>query len=326
MHAKHSNEPSALSLKMRCFVQHSPEELVKPSKSTNSRAPSLRIGRRSLIKRLAACAIGATGLVSNTFAYGRVLEPQWVEVARVAVAIPGLAATFAGYRIAQISDIHLDNAWMTRERLADLVDTVNDLGADLIAITGDYVTGGQLNLFLPILRDELARLHATDGVVPILGNHDHWSGPRQVRAMLDDAGIPELRNAVRTIERGGANLQIAGVDDHWVGEDRLDLVLGQLRQDAPAILLAHEPDFADLSAATGRFALQLSGHSHGGQIDLPGLGPPLLPHLGQRYPRGRYRVGAMTQYTNRGVGMIRPYGRLNCRPEITLVTLHSATG
>ena len=114
------------------------------------------------------------------------------------------------------------------------------------------------------------------------------------------------------------------MDDHWVGADRLDLVLERLVPNAPAILLAHEPDFADSSAATGRFALQLSGHSHGGQISLPGLGPPLLPFLGQRYPRGRYQVGSMVQYTNRGVGMIRPYGRLNCRPEITLIGLRAS--
>jgi predicted MPP superfamily phosphohydrolase len=269
---------------------------------------------------------GYAGSGADLFAYGRLLEPSWVEVTRPSFALAGLAAPFDGYRIAQISDIHLDGDWMTRERLADLVGTVNGLAPDLIAITGDFVSGGPLDRFLPILRDGLARLRTPDGVVAVLGNHDHWTDPERVGGMLRDIGITELRNTAIGIERGGATLQIAGVDDHWVGADRLDLVLERLTPNVPAILLAHEPDFADISAATGRFALQLSGHSHGGQISLPVLGPPLLPFLGQRYPRGRYRVGGMAQYTNRGVGMIRPYGRLNCRPEITLVGLRAIMG
>jgi uncharacterized protein len=212
---------------------------------------------------------------------------------------------------------------MTRERLAGVVSVTNQLGADLIAISGDFVTSGALDALFPVVRDELAQLHAPDGIVAVLGNHDHWSGPERVRAALREVGITELRNAVMPIERDGAALQIAGVDDYWEGQDRLDLVQRQLAASVPAILLAHEPDFADISAATGRFSLQLSGHSYGGQISLPLLGPPLLPPFGQRYPRGRYQVGGMVQYTNRGVGMLHPYGRLNCRPEITLFTLRS---
>ena len=108
-----------------------------------------------------------------------------------------------------------------------------------------------------------------------------------------DIGITELGNAIATIERDAAALQVAGVDDHWEGLDRLDLVQRRLAASAPAVLLAHEPDLADISAATGRFALQLSGHSHGGQINLPLLGPPLLPPFALRYPRGA-SLGAVT--------------------------------
>jgi uncharacterized protein len=281
----------------------------------------LQFTRRAFLRSLVGCAVGALPLGADGFAYGRLLEPAWIETTRVTVNVPGLSAQFDGYCIAQLSDIHLDNDWMTRERLASVVRAVNRLAPDLIAITGDFVTGGPLDAFLPVVRDELAQLRAADGVTAVLGNHDHWSGPDQVRAALGSIGITELRNAVMPIERGGAALQIAGVDDHWEGQDRLDLVQRQLVASAPSILLVHEPDFADISAATGRFALQLSGHSHGGQISVPFLGPPLLPPLGKRYPRGRYQVEGMVQYTNRGVGMLRPYGRLNCRPEISLVTL-----
>jgi predicted MPP superfamily phosphohydrolase len=129
---------------------------------------------------------------------------------------------------------------------------------------------------------------------------------------------------VHTLERGGSLLHIAGVDDVWERQDRLDLVLDRLPAEGGAILLAHEPDFADTSAATGRFDLQISGHSHGGQVIAPFAGPLRLPHLGRKYPLGLYRVGDMLQYTNRGVGMVYPYVRFNCRPEITLFTLRAA--
>jgi uncharacterized protein len=104
----------------------------------------------------------------------------------------------------------------------------------------------------------------------------------------------------------------------------LDAVLDQLHDNSAAILLAHEPDFADLSAESNRFDLQVSGHSHGGQIVLPLYGPPILPHLGRKYPSGLYQVGNMLQYTNRGVGMARLPVRFNCPPEITIFTLKSS--
>jgi hypothetical protein len=116
-------------------------------------------------------------------------------------------------------------------------------------------------------------------------------------------------------------LHIAGVDDVWEEHARLDMVLEQLPADGAAILLAHEPDFADESAATGRFDLQLSGHSHGGQVIYPFGGPPILPTYAKKYPVGRYQVSGMIQYTNRGLGMIPPHVRFNCRPEITVFTL-----
>ena len=103
-------------------------------------------------------------------------------------------------------------------------------------------------------------------------------------------------------------------------------MLARLPRTGAALLLAHEPDFADITPPPGRFDLQLSGHSHGGQVVIPFLGPPTLPEIGEKYPSGRYQVGGMIQYTNRGVGMVRPHVRLNCRPEITLLTLHAAQG
>lgn len=264
-------------------------------------------------------AMSLLGLAGTT--YTTLVEPGWAEVAHVSLALPRLARDFCGYRVVQISDIHMGD-WMNSARLDDVVRLVNAQSPDLIAITGDFVTRHP-EAHANDLTQGLSRLTARDGVVAVLGNHDHWSNAQIVRDVLAASKVRELRNAVYTLHRGDAQLHIAGVDDIWEGLDRLDVVLDALPGEGAAILLAHEPDFADESAATGRFDLQLSGHSHGGQLTLPFVGPLHVPLYSRKYPSGRYRVRDMIQYTNRGVGMIRPFVRLFCRPEITVLHLHA---
>ncbi|MDQ6693683.1 MAG: metallophosphoesterase, partial [Chloroflexota bacterium] len=150
-------------------------------------------------------------------------------------------------------------------------------------------------------------------------------GPELVRHAIRESGIIELNNKVHTVWRGGAQLNIAGVDSARAGMDRLDIVLKALPKDGPAILLAHEPDYADKSAATGRFNLQLSGHSHGGQVLIPVLGPPRLPPMARKYPIGFYRVQGMALYTNRGIGMVGLPLRFCSRPEVTVLELRCNT-
>jgi predicted MPP superfamily phosphohydrolase len=136
-------------------------------------------------------------------------------------------------------------------------------------------------------------------------------------------GIIDLSNTVYSLDRAEASLHFGGVDDIKMGKDRLDMVLDQLPTDGAAILLAHEPDFADATVRTGRFDLQISGHSHGGQVIVPLIGPLVLPELGQKYPLGLYELDSMYQYTNRGVGMSEPAVRFNCRPVLTIFTFKS---
>ena len=122
---------------------------------------------------------------------------------------------------------------------------------------------------------------------------------------------------------GHAQTFIVGVDDPWYGKPSVRPILARLPEQGAAILLAHEPDFADEFSQFGRFDLQLSGHSHGGQVCLPTGAPIRLPAYGQKYPRGRYQVGDMILYTNRGVGSSGIPVRFNCRPEISLFTLRA---
>lgn len=272
--------------------------------------------RRGIAWASAVALAGAT--------YSTMIEPGWVELTRVSLALPRLAREFCSYRIVQLSDLHMGD-WMNAARLDDVVRLVNKQSADLVAITGDFITR-RATFHMRALANGLRQLKASDGVVAVLGNHDHWSGAQAIREVLAASGVCELANDVRTFRRAGAHLHIAGVDDIIAGCDRLDLVLARLPADGAAILLAHEPDFADESAVTGRFALQLSGHTHGGQIVVPLLGPLLLPPLGRRYPSGHYQVGSMIQYTNRGVGVVSPFVRINCRPEIIVFDLHARFG
>jgi hypothetical protein len=253
--------------------------------------------------------------------YARELEPERVQVCDVPLTLPRLASSFDGYRVAQISDIHMDH-WMTQSRLARIVEQVNTQKADLIALTGDFITR-DVRRYVDHLVPALHPLSAPDGVVAILGNHDYWSGAKEVRQVIRRCGMKELKNEILTLRRGKDQFHIAGVDDVWAGKPDLDGVLGKLPKDGAAMLLAHEPDFADVSAKTGRFDLQISGHSHGGQVRLPGYGALRLPYWGRKYPCGLYRIGEMQLYTNRGLGMVGPHIRFNCRPEITIFTLHS---
>jgi hypothetical protein len=253
--------------------------------------------------------------------YAKFIEPNWIEINSMELTLPHLAAEFNGYRIVQISDIHTDKS-TTQKRLTHIFSLVNQQKPDLVAMTGDFITGGS-EKFLPKFEATLNQIQAKDKIVAVLGNHDYWADPLPISQALTKNGILNLGNEVYTLQRGNSKLHIAGVDDIYMGKQRLDLVLSKLTDDSAAILLAHEPDYADTSAATKRFDLELSGHSHAGQIRLPFFKPPILPTLGQKYYNGLYRVGEMMQYTNRGIGTTGLHLRFASRPEITVFTLKS---
>jgi len=249
---------------------------------------------------------------------------DWLGVTDVRLALPHLPASFSGMRIAQISDIHI-GGWIDAQRLKYAFDQIRQLAPDLLVITGDFVLNlGRLSSTdadMLTMETEMTAFSSLFPTLAVLGNHDH--GPYQpvVTAMLARSGVGLLENSVRRLQSGSDSLFIAGVRDVLERQSRLESVLSQLPGQDCAILLAHEPDFADTSAAARRFDLQLSGHSHGGQVNLPFIGAPVLPKLGRKYPQGLYKVGDMALYTNRGIGMGPPYIRLNCPAEITLFTL-----
>ncbi|NJM42264.1 MAG: metallophosphoesterase [Anaerolineae bacterium] len=290
---------------------------------------SVVLNRRNLLKGLLGIPVTGYG----AWLYTTKVEPSWLQVNTVPLTLPRLHAAFDGYRIVQLSDLHVDNVWMTTGRLRHIVNTVNQLAPDLVVITGDFITPAP-NTTLGQILSELKRLMARGGVLAVLGNHDHWTDAAWVRNELTMRGVRELDDTWHTITRDAQTLHVAGFHDLWqqmnvrapltTHTPQLNQLAAAMPSEGAAVLLVHEPDFADISAANGRFDLQLSGHSHGGQCRIPFGHAPMLPTFGRKYYSGHYRVGTMQLYTHRGVGMITPQVRFNCRPEVALFTLRSA--
>lgn len=249
------------------------------------------------------------------------------EIIEVNIEIKNLNPVFHDYKIINLSDLHLGQ-WLTVEYLEGVIDIVNSQKPDMIALTGDYVS-----YILEDLEDDLEKslkkLNPKDISLAVLGNHDHWIGADKIRSILKNANIVDLSNDVYTLKRIDEDnkesvLHIAGVDSMMLDKEDIGAVMNKLPNEGPAIMLAHEPDFADISATTGRFALQISGHSHGGQFVIPGLNTTILRgSYSQKYPVGGYNVGDMVQYTNKGLGTNIFWLRINCAPEITVFKLKS---
>jgi uncharacterized protein len=181
------------------------------------------------------------------------------QIEEVEVIIPTLNPVFDGYRLANISDIHLGQ-WITARHLEGVINLINQEMPDSVTITGDFVSY-ILDDFTEDLKSALKQIKPRDKTFAVLGNHDHWLGAGKIRKILNECKIIDVSNDVRTLCRGKAPLHIAGVDSVMLEKHRLDLVMKKLPENGPAILLAHEPDFADVSSTTGRFSLQISGHS-----------------------------------------------------------------
>ena len=242
------------------------------------------------------------------------------DLINVNVKIKDLPFAFNNYKIINLTDIHLGQ-WISPEYLDGIVDYVNQLNPDMITLTGDYVSY-ILDGYEDALLDSFKKLNAKDGKFAVLGNHDHWNDAEKIRKILEKADVVDLSNDVYTIEKNGEKLNISGVDSCTVGADDLDKVLEKLPEDGVSILLVHEPDFAKISSKTERFDLQMSGHSHGGQLVIPGVKTtPFRCSYSLRYPVGLYKVGDMIQYTSRGLGTNTFWLRINCKPEITLFYL-----
>ena len=243
--------------------------------------------------------------------------------------IPNLPPAFNGFRIVQISDLHLEE-YTEDFFLRHVIHQVNALHADLVLVTGDFISRGPLGYDVSLAA--AGRCAAILGTLTcperygVLGNHDAIVNPHAVRAHMENNGLPILVNQNVRIERDNQSIVLAGIDDFSHGRPNLSESIPE-NPDAPVILMAHEPDFANRVATheRGRHVdLILSGHTHGGQIRIPGFRPLALPPLGRLYPEGHFIVGNSHLYVNRGIGTVGLPFRLNCPAEITVATLRAA--
>jgi len=283
--------------------------------------------RRFLQASAAAGATGALAVVGD----GTILGANSAKLVSIEIPLARLSEAWDGFRIVQLSDLHYDE-YFSVVPLRKAINLVNGLRPDLVVVTGDFITAPFLRSHRSLLvraaraiepcAQLLAQVRAPFGILATLGNHDVGTDPAHISGVLQAHGISVLRNRSVPLERDGGRLWLCGLDDILEGKPELKLALRGIPQTEPVVLLAHEPDFADYVAHVD---LQLSGHSHGGQIRIPLVGAPFLPVMGQKYPWGLRRIGPLTLYTNAGIGTIWIPMRLNCPPEVTLITLRKAS-
>ena len=274
---------------------------------------SLKRSARSLTATIGSLTLAGGLLVS----YASQIEPRWAELVRITLVVPRLPREFDGLTLAQISDIHA-GARVRAAQVRRYVSTVNALQPDITVVTGDMLQHTPDDALM--CARALASLRAPLGVFAVLGNHERRLLPEHGEEPFRRAGLCVLCNESHEIRLNGASLWMLGIDDMLTRHGDLQTTLNAVPEHACKILLAHEPDIVDRASRLS-IDLQLSGHTHGGQMRLPGLGPLMLPILGRKYPMGLYRVRDTWLYTSRGLGVVPPTVRFNCRPEITLFTL-----
>ncbi len=305
------------------------------------------LSRRKFLKGLATLSAGTVGLGGYAVA-----EPWRLNVTRYGISPPGWPRGL-DLRLAVIADIHACDPWMSLARIRQIVARTNALAPDAVLLLGDYVVGhrmGRLSTAIP--RKDwaavLAELNAPLGVHAVLGNHDWWEdetlqstrkGVPPARRALEAAGIPVYENDVVRLEKAGWPFWLAGLGDQWAywpkprdydafvkggktgytGVHDLKAMLAKIADEAPVVVMAHEPDiFPEVPA---RVALTVSGHTHGGQIRLAGFAPVVPSKYGRRYVYGHIVEDGRNLLVSGGLGCSGLPVRFGSPPEIVLVRL-----
>jgi predicted MPP superfamily phosphohydrolase len=295
------------------------------------------LDRRRVLKTLAGLFFAAFG----TTAYAAAWEPREQRVTRYRLTPYGWPSG-KHLRLAVISDLHVGGFHVPVSRVAEIVATTNALQPDMVLLLGDFVASRTRRASDPPMQDwaaELARLRAANGVFAILGNHDWWhdpptqknrSGPTQVGAALQAAGIRVMENQAIRLDSTAGPLWLAGLGDQIAflrrrrgyphGVDDLAGTLAQIPDDGvPVIMMAHEPDV--FARMPGRVSLTLSGHTHGGQVRLLGWSPIVPSRYGNRYAYGHVHENGRDLIVSAGIGTSQIPIRFGIPPEIVLVEL-----
>jgi predicted MPP superfamily phosphohydrolase len=295
---------------------------------SSSPVPSPQLSRRRfLLSTKSAIVAGGTAVALG---YPVIWEPGHFRITRRTFPVPGLPPALDRLRIVQLTDIHL-GPWSSEAYVRKVVASANALDADLIALTGDYVLHSPAYI-TPAARI-LAALRAKIGIVGVLGNHDWREGGVAMRQALAATGVRMIDNdriyltAARRLstDAPGNGLCLAGVGDLWTDAQFYDQALEGVPKDMPRILLSHNPDVAeekDFVTSGYRVDLMLSGHTHGGQVYIPGLGTPVLPSkYGQKYASGLVKGPTCPVFISCGLGTALLPMRIGVPPEIAVIEL-----
>jgi hypothetical protein len=305
-----------------------PTDDLRPSIQTDPTAAAARHGKWSR-RRLLRTVLGL-GAVSASGVYGREIEPFWVEWHDLPMPLRNLPESFDGFRLCQLTDLHASTD-VPMGYLHRVIDQVKQAKPDLVAVTGDLVTSA-IEYVVPIC-DALGELpRAGIQTVATLGNHDyHFSDaypgvPTRLADLIEgrlrEHGIPTLRNASLPIDRSDGRLWLVGLEDLWSGRFSPPVAFAGVDPRQPIICLSHNPDTAiELDAYGPQWTL--SGHTHGGQVRVPGIGQLIFNVQNHHFQQGAYPLPHGTLYVARGVGYYRQI-RVNCRPEVPTFVLRCA--
>ena len=292
--------------------------------STQSYPP---ISRRQLFRKGVDLAAG--GGLGSALGYGLLVEPGNIRITRQRFLIHDLPAELDGLRIVQVSDVH-HGPWLSLDRVREVVRRTNALEPDVILLTGDYVYESPCYIDPAIAA--LSELKAKIGIVGVLGNHDWWDHGAPMKAAFARHGLPLIdntrvivtpgRSIVREADEG---ICLAGVGDLWEDVPNYRGALSNLPPEMPRLLLAHNPDCAEDPLFLGghhRVDLMISGHTHGGQVWVPGIGTPIIPsRYGQKYASGLVQGPACPVFISRGIGLSGLPIRFGVPPEIVVMDL-----
>ncbi len=277
---------------------------------------SKNIGRRKALRWLLGGATLATGCTVNAFA----IEPNALSITREEIIRKNLPVGLSGLKVGVLSDFHFrpgDDDGL----LEKVVSEVNRSKLDIIALTGDYMSANPA-VVAPML-DFLKQLQSAHGVFAVMGNHDGWSGNREVvRKQFEQAGIRFLINQNSVIQLRGESLAVAGTDFVWLGKPDPERTFRGIAAHIPILALVHEPDYFDTIVAHRPVMLQVSGHTHGGQCRVPLIGyAPQRVNYGRNYLYGEYGIGESKLFVTRGVGTVGLRVRFACPPELAILTM-----
>jgi uncharacterized protein len=266
----------------------------------------MNLSRRRWLSRAAFYGTGIGGAT-----YGSVIEKNWLDITRTEVPLSPNHSALEGMKIAVMGDFHHDD-FGSNGLIQRAVKAINEENVDLVYLVGDYISR-DASAIVPLC-EELVNLRSTLGTFGVMGNHDYWHNSPLLISTLKEAGVRMLINDTREFD----HFTLAGMDSCWGGIPNFSKAISGIDPDKPVIMGWHEPDTFDFNKDP-RIVLQVSGHTHGGQIRAPFLGPLILPEYGRKYPYGLYRRDGSSLFVTRGIGTLNIPARFLCPPEVAIL-------